>query len=98
MSNFINDVINADAILDEIDDYMEKWDHLDTDCSVFEYLGMTEEEDFLLGTKMISILKIYQFQLHEKDININELLKKNIFKLVACSSSPEKAKKNLELA
>lgn len=24
MSNFINDVINADAILDEIDDYIEK--------------------------------------------------------------------------
>ena len=23
MSNFINDVINADAILDEIDDYIE---------------------------------------------------------------------------
>ena len=44
MSNFINDVINADAILDEIDDYIEKWHDSDTDCSVFEYLGMTEEE------------------------------------------------------
>ncbi|RGB71777.1 hypothetical protein DW070_16915 [Coprococcus catus] len=39
MSNFINDVINADAILDEIDDYIEKWHDSDTDCSVFEYLG-----------------------------------------------------------
>ena len=36
MSNFINDVINADAILDEIDDYIKKWHDSDTDCSVFE--------------------------------------------------------------
>ena len=47
MSNFINDVINTDAILDEIDDYIEKWHDSDTDGSVFEYLGMTEEEYFL---------------------------------------------------
>ena len=25
MSNFVNDVINADALLEQIDDYVEQW-------------------------------------------------------------------------
>ena len=72
MSNFINDVINADAILDEIDDYIEKWHDSDTDCSVFEYLGMTEEEYFL-WVENDFYLK-YIISAHEKDINISQLL------------------------
>lgn len=72
MSNFINDVINADAILDEIDDYIEKWHDSDTDCSVFEYLGMTEEE-YLLWVENDFYLK-YIILAHEKDINISQLL------------------------
>lgn len=92
MSNFINDVINADAILDKIDDYIEKWHDSDTDCSVFEYLGMTEEEYFL-WVENDFYLK-YIISAHEKDININELLKEEYTsELVACPSSPEEAKK-----
>ena len=92
MSNFINDVINADAILDEIDDYIKKWHDSDTDCSVFEYLGMTEEEYFL-WVENDFYLK-YIISAHEKDININELHKEEYTsKLVARSSSPEEAKK-----
>jgi len=72
MSNFINDVINADAILDEIDDYIEKWHDSDTDCSVFEYLGMTEEEYFL-WVENDFYLK-YIISAHEKNINISQLL------------------------
>ena len=75
MSNFINDVINADAILDEIDDYIEKWHDSDTDCSVFEYLGMTEEEYFLWVEN--SILNI-SFQLTKKTLILMNYLKKNI--------------------
>ena len=78
MSNFINDVINADAILDEIDDYIEKWHDSDTDCSVFEYLGMTEEEYFL-WVENDFYLK-YIISAHEKDINISQLLTNELLK------------------
>lgn len=91
MSNFINDVINADALLDEIDDYIEKWHDSDTDCSVYEYLGMTEEEYFL-WVENDFYLK-YIISAHEKNININELLREEYTcKLVARSSSPEEAR------
>ena len=86
MSNYINDVINADAILDEIDDYIEKWHDSDTDCSVFEYLGMTEEEYFL-WVENDFFLK-YIISAHEKDIK-----EEYTSKLVAYPSSPEETKK-----
>ena len=92
MSNFINDVINADAILDEIDDYIEKWHDSDESCSVYEYLGMTEEE-YLLWVENDFYLK-YIVSAHEKNISINEYLKEvYTSNLVARSSSPEEAKK-----
>ena len=92
MSNFINDVINADAILDEIDDYIEKWHDSDENRSVYEYLGMTEEE-YLLWVENDFYLK-YIVSAHEKNVNINEYLKEAYTSnLVARSSSPEEAKK-----
>ena len=55
-------------------------------------LGMTEEEYFL-WVENDFYLK-YIISAHEKDININELLKEEYTsKLVARSSSPEEAKK-----
>ena len=92
MSNFINDVINADAILDEIDDYIEKWHDSDTDCSVFEYLGMTEEEYFL-WVENDFYLK-YIISAHEQNKNIEDLISEDYdTKMVARASSPEEAKK-----
>ena len=94
MSNFINDVINADAILDEIDDYIEKWHDSDTDCSVFEYLGMTEEEYFLWIEDNSNLKYIVRLADLCYLAGENELLKEEYTsKLVARSSSPEEAKK-----
>ena len=60
--------------------------------SLFNALGMTEEEYFL-WVENDFYLK-YIISAHEKDININELLKEEYTsKLVARSSSPEEAKK-----
>lgn len=92
MSNFINDVINADALLDEIDDYIERWHNSDSELSIFEYLGMTEEEYFL-WVEDDFYLK-YIISAHEKSTNINTLLANEYStKLVARSDSPEEAKK-----
>lgn len=44
MSNFIQNCINGDALLSEIDDYIDLWHESDTDLSLHEFLGMTKEE------------------------------------------------------
>lgn len=95
MSNFINDVINADAILDEVDDYVEKWHDTDTDISIFDYLGMTEEE-YLLWVENDFYLK-YIVCAHEQNKSISEVLEEAYStKMVARSSSPEEGKKIYE--
>jgi len=92
MSNFIFDVINAVAILDEIDDYVEKWHNSDSNVMIYEYLGMTEEE-YYLWVENDFYLK-YIISAHEKNVNINDLLKEEYTtKLAARASSPDEAKK-----
>lgn len=93
MSDFISDVINADAILDEIDDYVEKWHDTDTDISIYEFLGMTEEE-YLLWVENDFYLK-YIVSAHEQNKSIRDILEEVVYstKLVARSSSPEEGKK-----
>ena len=92
MSNFIDDVINADAIMEEIDDYIEKWHNSDSDLSVYEYLGMTEEE-YYLWVKEDFYLK-YIISAHEKNVSIKELLKDEYSsRMVARADSPEEANK-----
>jgi hypothetical protein len=44
MSNFILNCINGDALLSEIDDYVELWHDSDTELSLHEFLGMTKKE------------------------------------------------------
>lgn len=92
MSNFINDVINADALIDEIDDYIEQWHISDSELSVFEYLGMSEEEYFL-WLENDFYLK-YIIAAHEQNKTIGSLLQDEYStRLVARSDSPEEAKK-----
>lgn len=92
MSNFINDVINADALIDEIDDYIEQWHISDSELSVFEYLGMSEEEYFL-WLENDFYLK-YIIAAHEQNKTIGTLLQDEYStRLVARSDSPEEAKK-----
>jgi hypothetical protein len=44
MSNFILNCINGDALLSEIDDYIDLWHDSDTEMSLHKFLGMTKEE------------------------------------------------------
>lgn len=84
------DVINADALIDEIDDYIEQWHSSDSELSIFEYLGMSEEEYFL-WVENDFYLK-YIISAHELNIPISDILQDAYTsKLVARSSSPEEA-------
>lgn len=44
MSNFILNCINGDALLSEIDDYIDLWHESDSELSIHEFLGMTKKE------------------------------------------------------
>ncbi len=44
MSNFIIDCINGDALLSEVDDYIDSWHDSDSNMPLHEFLGMTKAE------------------------------------------------------
>lgn len=44
MSNFIKDCIAGDALMSDIDDYIDSWHESDSDLSLSEFLGMSPED------------------------------------------------------
>lgn len=44
MSNFINKCLTGDALLDDIDDYIDAWHRDDGGLSLYDFLGMTRNE------------------------------------------------------
>lgn len=44
MSNFIEDCLSGNTILQEIDNYIDQWHDSQSDQTIYEYLGMTKEE------------------------------------------------------
>ena len=44
MANFIQDCITNKCKVDQIDEYVHNWHEGDSELSLVEYLGMTEEE------------------------------------------------------
>ena len=44
MSNFIIDCISGDALMSDINDYIDKWHDGDSSLPLHEFLGMTNEE------------------------------------------------------
>lgn len=44
MSNFIQNCLSGDALLNEIDNYIDKWHDGDSELPLHTYLGMTWNE------------------------------------------------------
>lgn len=44
MCNFIQNCLNGDALLDEVDDYIDEWHNGSADIPLHTYLGMSLEE------------------------------------------------------
>lgn len=44
MYNFIHNCLTGDALLDEIDDYIDKWHDGDSELPLHAYLGMSRDE------------------------------------------------------
>ena len=47
MSNFIAKCQMGEVLLDEIDDFVDKWHESDSESPIYEFLGMTRYEYFL---------------------------------------------------
>ena len=55
MSDFITDCINGDALISDVNDYIDRWQESNNAASLHEYLGMdkseyvlfVEDEDYL---------------------------------------------------
>lgn len=94
MSNFIEDCINAEAILDEIDDYVEEWHNSNTNIPVYEFLGMTEDEYFL-WVENDSYLK-YIIEAHVQNREVNDIISDAYHKMVARTSSAKEAEELLK--
>lgn len=90
--NFIQACIDADVLVDEIDDYIDEWHDGDYDVDLNEFLGMTKEE-YRLWVENDSMMK-YIIIAHMENKSIGEVMSE-IYepeKLVARANTTEEAK------
>ncbi|MCA6363700.1 MAG: hypothetical protein IM638_11740 [Bacteroidetes bacterium] len=90
MSNFIQDCINGDALMSEIDDYIDRWHESAEDISLHDYLGMTFHEYalFIEDSSYIGLI----ITAHKNNIDIDTIVTNQI-PLAARSKDPSKAER-----
>lgn len=90
--NFIQACIDADVLVDEIDDYIDEWHDGDYDVDLNEFLGMTKEE-YRLWVENDSMIK-YIITAHMENKSISEVIAEyyEAEKLVARAENAEEAK------
>ncbi|MGF9715241.1 hypothetical protein [Paenibacillus naphthalenovorans] len=87
---FMDACMSGDAMADEIENYIEEWHESDSEETIYDFLGMTEEE-YGLWVENESILKSIFFA-RKTGISISDFIGRDAGRtLVARSSSPEEA-------
>lgn len=87
---FMEACLEGDALLEEIDDYIDEWHESDSKEELHDYLGMTFEE-YGIWVENGSMLKTI-FYARDIGKSITEYIKENdVQKLVARASTPEEA-------
>lgn len=92
MSNkkFMQACLEGDALLEEIEEYIEAWHNSDSNEEIYEYLGMTLEEYFIF-LEDESMLKTL-FYAREVNIPIADFLQSNTEQMLAArAATPEEA-------
>ncbi len=90
MSNFILNCINGDALLSEIDDYIDLWHDSNTELSLPEFLGMTKEEYTLFVEDEQYLASIVTAHREKVDIR---LIIRNQLAMVARSDNQAKSER-----
>jgi len=91
--SFIDNCLKGDALMDEIDDYIDRWSNGEDGeaLELHEYLGMSWEEYSLWGTKP-SILSVI-IRARKNGVTLDQELNEERFALAARAGSAEEAAK-----
>jgi hypothetical protein len=78
MSNFIQDCANGDALLDDIDNYIDRWHESDSPLPLHTYLGMSKPEYSLWLTEPAALAFIIKAKREHRSVasimdSLNEL-------------------------
>lgn len=86
MYSFIDELIAGNALLEDIDDFVDKWHEQDTGMRLHEYLGLTEEEYqvWLLNPDIIPIV----LKARIEDRNSLEMIGTEVYAMAARSTNP----------
>ena len=90
MSNFIEDCIAGNALMSEIDDYIDLWHESDSQLSLNDFLGMTQKE-YALYVEDESYLATI-ITAHKKNEKIITVMREHLA-LAARSDDSAKAKR-----
>jgi len=90
MSNFIADCIQGDALMTDIDNYIDSWHDGDSELSLHEFLGMSRKEYALYLEDEIYLASI--ITAHRSNLNIVPVMQA-VLKMAARSDDSTKAKK-----
>lgn len=87
---FMDACIEGEALLEDIDDYIDEWHESDSQEEIYEFLGMTFDE-YAIWVENDSMLKTI-FYSREIGQSITDLIQENdVQKLVARAATPEEA-------
>lgn len=89
MSNFIQNCLSGDALLEEIDDYIDMWHEGDGKQSLRDFLGLNEKE-YSLYVRDEELLGQIVAARH-KEISIVRFLQMDVQNLAARSTSSKKS-------
>jgi len=89
MYNFIDRCINGDALMSEIDDYIDQWHESDSDLPLYDYLGMSKKEYALYLEDHAHLASI--ITAHKTKENIITIMKQTLA-VAARSNDASKAK------
>lgn len=94
MSSFIEKCVAGEVLLEEIDDFVEKWHSSDSDLPLHKFLGMTKSE-YSLWVADSAVLP-FIVTAHKTSQDVGDLLDEAVgVQMAARADGPEKAKKLL---
>lgn len=94
-NNFITLCSNGELLPDEIDDYIDEWHDSDNNNTIYDFLGMTQEE-YRLWVHSPEIFT-YIITARVNNQNLNDILSSmNDKSLAARADSPQKAEQLME--
>jgi len=91
MSNFVTNCLIGDALLDDIDDYVDAWHETKGEVPLHQYLGMSKNE-YALWVADPDVLP-FVVCAHKENRDVGELLEEfNALPLAARADGPVQAK------